>query len=257
MRKGEWQAICGRGHPMVGPGSDVYLSSYRGRVNRRCRQCARIRKGSLPHEKRYSMRDERKRIKKLLCTIAALKKAANDAPVTVFGKTQTEAEWCEEFGLTVGNLRTKLKKGQTYLEALTCRKSTKKLTQLYCRRGHMQITGNVYVSKSGKRHCRVCHQFYHQRDYVPASPRTHCRNGHDYSVVGVYKREGKRRRCRECTKNLKAKRSKGEGRQPANAVKTHCKRGHPFSKDNTWFNQKKGTRRCRECHRASNRKVGI
>lgn len=254
MRKGQIQAICGRGHLMVGPGSDVYLSSYRGRVNRRCRPCARIRKGLLSPAKRYPMSDERKRLKEILCTISALKKAANDAPVTVFGRTQTEPEWCEEFGLTLGNLRTKLKKGQTYLEALTHRKGTQKSSPLYCRRGHMQITANMYVSKSGKRQCRLCHQFYHQRDYVPAPPRTHCRNGHDYSVVGVYQLKGGHRRCKECKRILRAKKAASEGRQPTNAVKTHCKRGHPFSKDNTWVNPKKGTRRCRECHRAEHRR---
>lgn len=33
-----------------------------------------------------------------------------------------------------------------------------------------------------------------------------------------------------------------------NAVKTHCKSGHPFTDENTWI-EKTGSRHCRTCHR--------
>ena len=241
---------------MAGPGSDVYTYVYHGRNRRVCRPCARIRDGSLPYAKRYPMSEERKRIKQIMSTVSALRKAADGAPVTLFGRAQTESEWCDEFGITVANLHNKLKRGRTYEEALTFRKGSKNSCPLYCKRGHMRITANSYVSPSGRRQCRPCHEVHHQQNFVPAPPRTHCRNGHDYSIVGTYLSKGGRRRCRECTRIRKAKKSASKGRQPTNAVKTHCKRGHPFSKDNTWFNPKAGTRRCRECHRNSNRKVG-
>jgi hypothetical protein len=37
----------------------------------------------------------------------------------------------------------------------------------------------------------------------------------------------------------------------ANAAKTHCKYGHPFSPENTWHDLKRGWRKCRTCMRAS------
>lgn len=41
---------------------------------------------------------------------------------------------------------------------------------------------------------------------------------------------------------------RGKSIQALNAAKTHCKRGHEFTKDNTYI-QKNGTRCCRTCQR--------
>lgn len=44
---------------------------------------------------------------------------------------------------------------------------------------------------------------------------------------------------------------RGVGATAINARKTHCKRGHEFTPENTWVYQ--GMRRCRECGRIANR----
>lgn len=46
---------------------------------------------------------------------------------------------------------------------------------------------------------------------------------------------------------------RGENFAAKNARKTHCKNGHPYSKENTWF-RKTGARVCRECDRNRHKK---
>lgn len=46
---------------------------------------------------------------------------------------------------------------------------------------------------------------------------------------------------------------RGTSHQARNAVKTHCKRGHPLSGDNLW--ERQGGRTCRTCWRDANREA--
>jgi hypothetical protein len=46
---------------------------------------------------------------------------------------------------------------------------------------------------------------------------------------------------------------RGEGPFAANARKLECKRGHPFTEENTWRNPETGVRECRVCDRIRSR----
>ena len=45
---------------------------------------------------------------------------------------------------------------------------------------------------------------------------------------------------------------RGESLAAKNALKTHCKRGHEFTPQNTWL-RKTGERHCRECNRLNSK----
>lgn len=47
---------------------------------------------------------------------------------------------------------------------------------------------------------------------------------------------------------------RGEGQCAKNARKTHCKRGHEFTPENTYWHASTGRRRCRVCRRETSRK---
>lgn len=46
---------------------------------------------------------------------------------------------------------------------------------------------------------------------------------------------------------------RGSGGSALNARKTHCHRGHEFTPENTWVDEKRGQRHCRECIRSRQR----
>lgn len=83
--------------------------------------------------------------------------------------------------------------------------------------------------------------------------REFCKRGHDLSVTRFFRRSGSSD-CRLC--NIERKREKREeyerNPQPPkrrqNVGKTHCKRGHEFTEENTYV-RFDGSRECRTCSR--------
>lgn len=82
-----------------------------------------------------------------------------------------------------------------------------------------------------------------------AARKTHCIRGHELGGNNVYRSPNKlgSRRCRACMdewrrQSTDRKRLKREARQE----RTHCKRGHDLTPDNTYVY--KGVKCCRECH---------
>lgn len=84
----------------------------------------------------------------------------------------------------------------------------------------------------------------------PDPERTHCQQGHDLSVNRYLNRYGEQG-CRECTRliqlryaeKLKAKRRANPKPRAARKPKTHCKRGHELTPENTYPH----SRACRTC----------
>jgi hypothetical protein len=80
-----------------------------------------------------------------------------------------------------------------------------------------------------------------------------CKRGHDLSVTRFFRASGSSD-CRLC--NIERKREKREEyernpqppRRPQNVGKTHCKRGHEFTEENTYI-RFDGSRECRTCTR--------
>jgi len=92
----------------------------------------------------------------------------------------------------------------------------------------------------------------------PWASQTHCANGHEFNEENSYW-NGKQRVCRACRSQRVAewnarnpgytaayRRSKRQRRGQWRASKTHCKRGHEYTPENT-IAVKGGTRRCRAC----------
>lgn len=91
-----------------------------------------------------------------------------------------------------------------------------------------------------------------------AATDTHCANGHEFTEENSYIQEnpnyagGERRVCRICARNWQ---TKFHGRPTIpddvpvalkNADKTHCKQGHPYDEENTFY-RPDGSRWCRQC----------
>lgn len=71
-----------------------------------------------------------------------------------------------------------------------------------------------------------------------------CINGHvqNAETIGYYKGTSKRR-CKVCMREHQAR---YRAAQPPKPPKTHCRRGHEYTDENTrWF---RGTRYCKTCH---------
>ncbi len=86
-------------------------------------------------------------------------------------------------------------------------------------------------------------------------PITHCKRGHEFAVVGFYL-NGTMRHCKACQKlrgprNNEMKRLKNRIRglkSSGHKPWTHCKKGHEFTTESTYFY--KGTRTCLICMKA-------
>lgn len=84
-----------------------------------------------------------------------------------------------------------------------------------------------------------------------AALKTECPNGHPYTDSGTYVSKDGTRRCRICMRENSRRqhvrrRLINPPKPHANSVKTECKRGHPFSTENTIITTS-GSRQCREC----------
>lgn len=82
--------------------------------------------------------------------------------------------------------------------------------------------------------------------------KTHCIRGHEFTEENTFIRKGGDRLCKACN-NLRAtskyrnnRKSKGKKVGPKNKDKTHCKRGHEFTEENTMITSQK-VRQCRIC----------
>jgi hypothetical protein len=101
--------------------------------------------------------------------------------------------------------------------------------------------------------------------------KTHCPQGHPYDEANtIYLPDSAGRRCRICRdgyyaehrEHLRALKNaeyaaralaKGKITLPAPAKRTHCKRGHKYTPENTYITLQ-GHRQCRECNRIADRK---
>lgn len=88
--------------------------------------------------------------------------------------------------------------------------------------------------------------------------RTHCRNGHAYDDHNTRVASDGSRHCRTCARDA-YQRGRAVGQlgkaipKAARGLATHCRRGHPFDDENTYF-RPSGRRSCRECKRIDSRR---
>lgn len=81
--------------------------------------------------------------------------------------------------------------------------------------------------------------------------KTHCNQGHEFTEENTHVRRTGHRNCRECQRILANKKYqetkiKSGCTKVHNGLKTHCKRGHEFTKESTYVNPQ-GHRTCRNC----------
>lgn len=88
--------------------------------------------------------------------------------------------------------------------------------------------------------------------------RTHCKRGHPFNDANTTVDSRGSRRCKTCLAAWARKERRRLAGRPEdwptptpNAEKTHCKRGHEFSEDNTLISG--GKRKCRACRRGFDR----
>lgn len=92
--------------------------------------------------------------------------------------------------------------------------------------------------------------------------RTHCINGHEYTPENTYMRKDRptARMCRKCDtpEGRKARLARLGGVTPRTNKATHCRRGHPYTPENTLPKPDPYTgsvfRACKTCSQANNRK---
>lgn len=99
-------------------------------------------------------------------------------------------------------------------------------------------------TSSANKYDIVRHGNHHQ------AKKTHCKWGHPMGEGNVYLKNGVHRTCRTCATHPVA--SKGDpdfkyDGKTYNAKKTHCKRGHEFTPENTYRNGPTG-RGCKTCN---------
>jgi len=88
---------------------------------------------------------------------------------------------------------------------------------------------------------------------------THCKSGHEFTPENTGPGRRGSRYCRTCMRiaSVAASRAARDLAGPViyyNAMKTHCKHGHPFDEANTYL-APRGTRECRTCKKAGRIKV--
>lgn len=118
-----------------------------------------------------------------------------------------------------------------------------------CVRGHEFTPQNTYLTVEGWRMCRACSRLAKLKE------KTQCVNGHRYDEMNTIIGPDGSISCAEC-KRLAVERQKIRAEKidhyRPNAQKTHCKRGHEFTLENTAI-RANGRRDCRECHRVQER----
>lgn len=108
-----------------------------------------------------------------------------------------------------------------------------------------------------------------QKNRMPGNPgkKSHCRRGHPLTADNVYVKPNGNRQCLTCKRmkqlqwqrNNKAKMAeynkkyRGSEKGHYNSRKTHCPKGHPYDKGNTYWHN--GKRSCRLCKRMQKRKT--
>jgi HNH endonuclease/NUMOD4 motif len=151
----------------------------------------------------------------------------------------------------------------------------------HCRNGHEYTPQNTIRAGSGHRGCRECVR-ERKRTGRPTlaelnRQKTHCPRGHEYTaentIVGAPTASGRSnsRGCRTCNnermqlkyqKWAEARKNGSKARRPSgqasrggmtmpeiNRLKTHCRRGHEFTPENTYIWPGNGQRQCRACKR--------
>lgn len=73
---------------------------------------------------------------------------------------------------------------------------------------------------------------------------TTCSRGHPFD----YTDKRGWRKCRTCNSDRQREKARAEGRPPAGKYSTSCRRGHPYTEENTYW-MPNGYRSCKECGR--------
>lgn len=139
-----------------------------------------------------------------------------------------------------------------------------------CRKG---LHGILSKEDIRKKTCRACLNFYAtkegqalkaleraQKEAAPKATASHCKNGHEKSEASgkivTYLRNDcmvKYWSCFQCNAVNKVKGTLSEGAGYINRNKTHCKYGHEYTEENTyWQKTKTGLgRACKACRRVT------
>lgn len=146
-----------------------------------------------------------------------------------------------------------------------CQNDNRRNKRTHCVNGHLLNDDEVawIVEAHGRRRqCSKClkeRQAKRQKEildgtYIPGPPGGRCKKGHLFDEANTrYLPNGRGRQCKNCQRDKadELKQAYQDGIFSPQAVKTHCKYGHPFDETNTWIVPSTGKRKCRICRHAA------
>lgn len=224
---------CAQGHPFAGDNLRIA-----GDGRRVCRACAR---------EQMARRRERLRAESPIVAKPPREWCANGHSWAEFGVVRNGRQVCRQCE------RDKCRRSREKRKAEQGPKPERET----CAHGHPWSEENVYVSPSGGKACRSCHNaktlaaYYEQKAARPAKlpkpPRETCKNGHPWTPENLYVTPSGLEKCRECSRERNRRHeAKRKAARPPKPPRTHCKHGHELAGDNLYTGPD-GRKFCRTC----------